>query len=313
VKNLSYERFEGIDVLSAGAPCQPFSQGGRLRGEDDERNKFPEVVRAIREAQPRAFILENVRGLLFPRVRPYFEYLLAELRMPSRRVRKGEDWTEHLARLRRVPKRQHDYCVEWRILNAADFGLAQCRPRLVVVGLRDDEGEWTWPTPTYTREALIDALWRDEYWDEHGVSARVRNTVRRGLQRAKGATGRRWRTLRDLTKELGPPPASPNGDPSHVLVPGARLYARHTGSRLDWPAKTIKAGVHGAPGGEHIILSDNGRFRYLTVRECAMLQGFPRRYKLPDLRSHAMRQLGNAVPVPLAAAVGTRLRKVLDG
>jgi len=102
-------------------------------------------------------------------------------------------------------------------------------------------------------------------------------------------------------------------DPLHTYVGGARLYAKHTGSALDWPAKTVKAGVNGSPGGEHIVIQDSGYFRYLTVRECARLQGFPNRYELPNLRGKAMRQLGNAVPVPLAEAMGRRLAEVLGG
>jgi DNA (cytosine-5)-methyltransferase 1 len=121
--------------------------------------------------------------------------------------------------------------------------------------------------------------------------------------------------LRDLLAHLGPPSRSvaTASDAAHVYVPGARLYAKHTGSSLDWPAKTVKAGVNGSPGGEHIVVRDGGYFRYLTVRECAALQGFPKRYRLPATRGRAMKQLGNAVPVPLAEAVGRRLAEVLRG
>ncbi len=115
-------------------------------------------------------------------------------------------------------------------------------------------------------------------------------------------------------RQLGTPARSirVTSDPAHVYVGGARLYDKHTGSRLDWPAKTVKAGVNGSPGGEHIVVHDSGYFRYLTVRECAQLQGFPRRYELPGLRGKAMRQLGNAVPVPLAEAMGSKIAEVLN-
>jgi DNA (cytosine-5)-methyltransferase 1 len=317
VRHLDYGTYEGVDLLSAGAPCQPFSIGGRLRAEGDDRNMFPEAVRAVREVRPRAFVLENVRGLLFSRARPYFDYLVAELRAPSRAARRQEDWQAHYARLAKVPPRRQEYRVHWRLLNAADYGVGQNRPRLVIVGIRADQGrEWTWPEPTHSRDALIAALHADHYWDEHGVARAVRNRVRARLPRYRpnGVDEDRWRTLRDLTRRLGPPSRSPIGnDPAHVHVPGARLYTKHTGSTLDWPAKTVKAGVHGCPGGEHIVVKDNGSYRYLTVRECASLQGFPTDYALPEARGLAMRQLGNAVPVPLAEAVGTKLREVLGG
>jgi DNA (cytosine-5)-methyltransferase 1 len=202
--------------------------------------------------------------------------------------------------------------VDWRLLNAADYGLPQHRVRLVVVGMRADQAAWSWPEPTHSRAALIHALRADDYWDQHEVPDRVRRQVRRRLPPLHaGSPEERWVTLRDVVRRLGPPSSSPNGDPSHVLVPGARLYPRHTGSPLDWPAKSVKAGVHGSPGGEHVLLRDTGTFRYLTVRECAALQGFPDDYALPSLRGHAMRQLGNAVPVGLAEALGKRMAKAL--
>jgi DNA (cytosine-5)-methyltransferase 1 len=319
VRDLDYAKYADVDLVSAGAPCQPFSQGGRLRGEDDDRNMFPEAIRAIRDMRPRAFLLENVRGLLFPRVRPYFDYLLAELRVPSRTIRDGEDWVAHREALDAIPEESHEYRVYWRLVNAADFGLAQGRPRLVIVGLRSGEGDWTWPETTHDRQGLLRELHTERYWDTHEVPAEVRHSVRRSLPPRSHeigyGVGRRWRTLRDLTRQLGPPARSRGAaaDPNHVFVPGARLYSKHRGSALDWPAKTVKAGVHGSPGGEHIVVRDTGSFRYLTVRECAALQGFPKRYVLPELRSRAMRQLGNAVPVPLAESIGRQLAEVLHG
>lgn len=319
VRELGYSEFKGVDLLSAGAPCQPFSQGGRLRGEDDDRNMFPEAVRAIREIRPRAFLLENVRGLLFPRVKSYFDYLVAELRMPSRSISGVTDWEAQREALDAIPQDEHEYRVQWRIVNAADFGLGQARPRLVIVGLRKDQRDWTWPQPTHSRAALVRELRAERYWDAHEVPERVRRRVRRRLARSQVETGygqgRRWRTLRDVMRQIGPPARSARltHDPLHTYIGGARLYAKHTGSALDWPAKTVKAGVNGSPGGEHIVVQDSGYFRYLTVRECARLQGFPNRYDLPDLRGKAMRQLGNAVPVPLAEAMGRRLAEVLGG
>lgn len=319
VRDLDYAEYEGIDLISAGAPCQPFSQGGRLRGEDDDRNMFPEAVRAIREARPRAFFLENVRGLLFPRARPYFDYLVAELRTPSRSLRTGEGWEEHKEALLAIPEESSEYRVHWKLTNAADFGLAQARPRIVIVGLRRDQGEWTWPAPTHDKRALLRELHANRYWDAHRVPERVRRRVRRMLpprsDRHGYGVGARWKTVRDLTRSLGTPGRSVRTaeDPWHVYVPGARLYRKHTGSALDWPAKTVKAGVHGSPGGEHILVNDSGTYRYLTVRECSELQGFPSTYVWPELRTPAMRQLGNAVPVPLADAIGKQLRVTLSG
>ena len=148
-----------------------------------------------------------------------------------------------------------------------------------------------------------------EYWKSHGIK-----------QPKKGVNGveildlddftkfKAWITLRDIITDL-PQPAGSEGeaDNNHWLIPGARIYRGHSGSRLDWPSKTIKAGVHGVPGGENIVLMDDGSHRYLTLRETARIQGFPDDFIFYGARLHVTRQIGNAVPVDLAEAAGRKL------
>lgn len=94
-------------------------------------------------------------------------------------------------------------------------------------------------------------------------------------------------------------------------MPGARSYTGHTGSPLDEPAKTLKAGDHGVPGGENMLARPDGTVRYFTVRESARLQTFPDDYIFAGSWTESMRQLGNAVPVglarPIAADIAARL------
>ena len=89
---------------------------------------------------------------------------------------------------------------------------------------------------------------------------------------------------------------------------GTSAYPGHTGSALDEPAKTLKAGDHGVPGGENMLLRPDGSVRYFTVRESARLQTFPDNFLFHGSWSETMRQLGNAVPVRLANLVASSVK-----
>ena len=99
---------------------------------------------------------------------------------------------------------------------------------------------------------------------------------------------------------------------NHTFQAGARSYPGHTGSPLDEPAKTLKAGVHGVPGGENMLLRPDGSIRYFSVRESARLQTFPDDYFFTGCWSEAMRQIGNAVPVNLSRIIGQGVAKELE-
>jgi DNA (cytosine-5)-methyltransferase 1 len=98
---------------------------------------------------------------------------------------------------------------------------------------------------------------------------------------------------------------------NHQLQPGARSYPGHTGSPLDEPAKTLKAGDHGVPGGENTILYPDGTIRYMTVRESARIQTFPNEFIFTGSWTENMRQLGNAVPAQLGQIIATGIRERL--
>jgi DNA (cytosine-5)-methyltransferase 1 len=115
-----------------------------------------------------------------------------------------------------------------------------------------------------------------------------------------------WVTLRDALAGLG----EPNGKKNHVFQAGAKIYKGHTGSPMDMPAKALKAGDHGVPGGENMMILPDGRVRYFTVREAARLVGLPDEYEFPASWTETMRGLGNAVPSQLGEAVGLWLAKM---
>jgi|HubBroStandDraft_6_1064221.scaffolds.fasta_scaffold19124_5 DNA (cytosine-5)-methyltransferase 1 len=314
-----------VDLLAGGVPCQPFSIGGKHKGHEDERNMFPEMVNAIRTLTPRAVLIENVRGLARPSFGKYFGYIELMLTYPQIERSRDEEWYEHLTRLERYhTKGLKDglcYNVVHRVLNAADYGIPQKRERLFIVAIRADLGiEWSFPPPSHCADTLLWEQFRSaEYWERHGIRApkpspALRTKLETVTQYLMPPPRKAWRTVRDAISDLREPsPRRTNGEPglTHFMIPGARSYAGHTGSVLDQPAKTLKAGVHGVPGGENMLALPSGRVRYFSIRESARLQSFPDTFVFPDSWTESMRQIGNAVPVELAELLARRLASVL--
>ena len=319
VKSVDFREFRGkVDLVSGGPPCQPFSLGGKHQAYNDNRDMFPEAIRTVRETQPRAFIFENVKGLTRATFRNYFEYIRLQLEHPGLLRGDRESWLDHLQRLERHHtsgiRNDLHYNVVTRVLNAANYGVPQKRERVFFVGFRDDLGiEWTFPKETHSMEALAWSQVKDmSYWDKHQVASGHRITSSRMRQLAakleKAPQTAPWRTVRDAIQDLPVPYKGAAREEvsfmDHRFQPGARSYPGHTGSLMDEPAKTLKAGVHGVPGGENMLALPDGSVRYFTVRESARLQTFPDNYQFHGSWSETMRQLGNAVPVQLAKIVG---------
>lgn len=314
---------EGIDLVAGGPPCQPFSMGGKHQAYNDERDMFPTAIDVIRKLRPRAFIIENVKGLTRPTFANYYQYILLQLEFPEVAKRKNEGWADHFRRLQsektsgRLHKGGHlAYNVVPTLVNAADYGIPQKRERVFIVGFRDNQGiQWNFPRETHSLDALLVDQWiNGQYWDKHEVSKRRRPPITPALELRikrlrdvdKPLSHQPWRTVRDALMGL-PDPEKTFESPyyNHRFQSGAKSYPGHTGSPLDMPAKTLKAGDHGVPGGENMMIKDNGEFRYLTVRESARIQTFPDGYIFHGTWTESMRQLGNAVPVALAQIVAT--------
>jgi DNA (cytosine-5)-methyltransferase 1 len=123
VRQVDFRRFEGIDLVTGGSPCQPFSLGGKHRAHDDTRDMWPEAVRAIRETRPRAFVFENVKGLTRSAFATYLGYVVLQLQHPSIAKKPGEDWRGHLGRLQRHHTKggKIEYRVIYELLDAADY------------------------------------------------------------------------------------------------------------------------------------------------------------------------------------------------
>ncbi|MGH9765534.1 MAG: DNA cytosine methyltransferase, partial [Blastocatellia bacterium] len=278
--------------------------------------------------KPQAVIIENVRGLRRPSFSKYFGYIELMLTYPEIERKKEEQWLDHLSRLERHHTRgKRDglfYRVVHRILNAADYGVPQRRERLFMVAIRADLGvEWSFPPPSHSSESLLwEQYCSEEYWERHRVPSRrrpqpsetLKGRIRMLKDRLIPPTLRPWKTVRDAIADL--PKAQPKrgtDEPglTHFVINGARRYAGHTGSPLDDTAKTLKAGVHGVPGGENMLALPDGSVRYFTIRESARLQTFPDAFVFPNSWTESMRQIGNAVPVHLAEVIGRSVAQTL--
>lgn len=249
----------GVDLLAGGVPCPPFSVAGKQLGADDERDLFPAVLRIAAECQPRAILVENVRGLLDPVFADYRHSIEHELQAL-------QDLQYRVA--------------GWVMLQASDFGVPQLRPRVFMVALREDTaGHFQWPKPRQERPPTVGEALYDEM-------------ASRGWRRAKS-----WRRK---ANRIAP-----------TLVGGSK---KHGGPDLG-PTRARRAwaelGVDGKALAAEPPASDFVGMPRLTVPMTAILQGFPRDWELVGKKTQAYRQVGNACPPPLAAAVGHAIHAAL--
>ncbi len=287
---------------------------------------FPYAIKAIEKLKPRAFVFENVKGLLRQSFSEYFQYIILRLSYPDFLPNLDEDWKEQLVHLRSINYNKYSgikYDVSYQLINAADYGVPQTRERVVIVGIRSDlNKKWEFPKATHSKTRLIwDQYVSGEYWDNHGICAPEGSIFDRYTQqtidRLKRYHGmfppeeKAWKTIRDALVNV-PSPQMPHTISDHIFRDGAKCYPGHTGSDLDWPSKTIKAGGHGVPGGENMIRFPDGTVRYLTVYEAKLLQTFPRDFTITGAWGEAMRQIGNAVPVLMAETIGRQLHSLIS-
>lgn len=258
VREFSGIPYQGkIDLLAGGVPCPPFSQAGKQLGSEDERDLFPEAIRLIGEIQPRAVMLENVRGLLDPK---FTEYRTSIMR--------------RIADL--------GYRVQIKLLNASDYGVPQLRPRVIIVGIRNNEnGEFHYP-------------------EEHPENAKTVGETLLDLMKANG-----WQGAAKWAKEAN--------SIAPTIVGGSK---KHGGPDLG-PVRARKAwealGVDGLGVANEAPAKDFEGMPRLTPRMIARIQGFPDTWDFGNKKTHACRMIGNAFPPPVAQAVGEEIRRVLEG
>lgn len=256
VRDFDGEPYVGVDLLAGGVPCPPFSVASKQLGKDDERDLFPEAIRLVEEIKPRAVMFENVRGFLDPKFTEYREYILESIK--------------HLG-----------YKVQIKLLNASDYDVPQLRPRVVIVGIRNDiKSEFVYPV-------------------ESDLNAPTVGNVLRELMGANG-----WKGLDSWVEQAN--------KIAPTIVGGSK---KHGGPDLG-PVRARKAwadlGVDGSGVANEAPSVDFEGMPKLTKEMIATIQGFPKNWNFGTKKTAACRMIGNAFPPPVAKAVGLEIRRCLE-
>lgn len=247
--------YRGVDLVAGGVPCPPFSKAGKQLGHLDDRDLFPAALRLVEQTQPKAVLLENVRGLLDPKFAEYRQEILDRL--------------EELG-----------YEAEWKLIQASWHGVPQLRPRSILVAMK----------PEYFKHFE---------WPEADLVNQV--TVGEALYEQMASNG--WKGAKAWKKQADKvAPTLVGGSKKHG---GADLGP--TRAREAW----AKMGVDGRGVADEAPAVDFEGMPRLTVEMAAIIQGFPTDWKITGRKTSAYKQVGNAFPPPVAAAVGGAIQHAI--
>jgi len=281
VHNVDFTPYKGkIDFLSGGFPCQAFSYAGNQKGFEDARGTlFFELARAIKETQPKVFLGENVKGLV------------------------SHDNGKTFKVISQIIDELGYYLVPPRVLKAVMYKVPQKRERIFLVGIRKnfaDKVSFHWPSPYYRVMTLRDTFYKGELYDSDVPESIGQKYPKRKAEiLSKVPQGGDWRDLpEDLQKEYM--------KGSFYLGGGKTGMARRLS--LDEPSLTLTC----APAQKQTERCHPLETRPLTVREYARIQTFPDSWEFSGSESSQYKQIGNAVPVNLAKAMGHSLIRLLN-
>ena len=239
-----------FNVLLAGFPCQPFSSIGKREGFANEAQGtlFFDVLRILKYHMPEAFLFENVPGLLT--------------------IQHGETFKIIIGALKEAGYQVYD-----TVLEAADFGLAQSRKRVIIVGFRNDINATNFKFPKGSKKRIPVGSILEKNPQGYTISKRLQHNYL-------------------FKKDDGRP---------YVIDFNSKGLA-----------KTLNSSYHKIQRltGTFVKDGDTG-LRLLSEKECKRLQGFPDDFKIPVSRTQMYRQMGNSVAIPMIKAVSDQIKKIL--
>jgi DNA (cytosine-5)-methyltransferase 1 len=221
VRSFSAINYQNVDLFAGGVPCPPFSIAGKQLGRDDERDLFPDAIRLIKECNPKAILLENVKGILSKKFEIYRSHIVNELQ-------------------------ELGYECSWKLINSSDYGVSQLRPRAILVAMKKEYFEFfTWPSknivpPPSIGELLFDEIsslgWDATAWANNASS--IAPTIVGGSKKHGGAdlgptrAKQAWAEIGVNGKGLADSPPLPdfNGAPKLTL----QMTALVQGFPLKW-------------------------------------------------------------------------------
>lgn len=281
ISQIDFKKYHNqIDILSGGFPCQAFSYAGKKLGFEDTRGTlFFEFARAVKETNPKVFLAENVRGLL------------------------THENGKTLEIISQIINELGYVLVAPRVLKAMFYKVPQKRERLFLIGIRKDLADkvnFHWPSPYHRILNLRDALKKGElYPNDVPISGGQSYPKRKAEIMDLVPAGGYWKDLPDeLQREYM--------KKSYFLGGGKTGMAR----RLSWdePSLTLTC----APAQKQTERCHPDETRPLTVREYARIQTFPDNWVFEGSQTTQYKQIGNAVPVNLAYAIGRSLVRLLN-
>jgi len=296
------------DVMIGGPPCQSFSTAGMRRGFNDVRGiALKEFIRVVREARPKFFVFENVSGLKSMSLKhiPFYDRISKDEKKLSKKQRPGSLFKMVLKDFDKI----RGYDIEWKILNAADFGVPQKRKRLILIGSRTDD-----PKQIF-EEIQKHAKWNDPK-NAHLDGKKAWRTLEYAIKGIKDAhmehtqfpawgkylkyvpPGGCWVDIPNKYKKIAMGGAADTNDPRRKGKQGGR---RGFYRRLSWdvPSPTLVT----SPSQLATCLCHPEETRPLSVREYARIQGFSSNWNFVGSIQQKYRMIGEAVPVQLANVI----------